>query len=285
MSSCANCDKGEGSDLKACTCKLVKYCNRECQIAHRSQHKKECRKRAAELHEEALFKQPPIKEDCPICMIPLPTIHSGTVYSECCGKFICSGCVNAVQYAEKDVDFICPFCRTPKYTSDEEFLNRIMKRVEMNEITAINQLGLCYWRGENGVQRNFAKAVELWQTAVNLGSSEELMSISDCAAAHFNLGCAYINGNGVDKDEKKGKVSLGNISNWGRFRGKGQCCHVGRTRRQHRKGSEAPYDWSSRWGRRIVGHDEKIILSWECNKRSIWKGFTSLPIIPRCDKE
>ena len=75
----------------------------------------------------------------------------------------------------------------------------------MNEITAINQLGLCYWRGENGVQRNFAKAVELWQTAVNLGSPEELMSISDCAAAHFNLGCAYINGNGVDKDEKKAK--------------------------------------------------------------------------------
>ena len=35
---CANCGKGEESsgDLKACTaCKLVKYCNRECQIAHR----------------------------------------------------------------------------------------------------------------------------------------------------------------------------------------------------------------------------------------------------------
>ena len=37
----------------------VKYCNRECQIAHRPQHKKECKQRAAELHEEALFKQPP----------------------------------------------------------------------------------------------------------------------------------------------------------------------------------------------------------------------------------
>ena len=34
---CANCGKEEeGSvSLKACTaCKLVKYCNRECQIAH-----------------------------------------------------------------------------------------------------------------------------------------------------------------------------------------------------------------------------------------------------------
>ena len=53
---CANCGKGEdsSSSLKACTaCKLVKYCNRDCQIAH-PQHKKECRRRAAELHDEKL---------------------------------------------------------------------------------------------------------------------------------------------------------------------------------------------------------------------------------------
>jgi len=50
---CANCGKGEESanDLKACTaCKMVKYCNRECQIAHRPQHKK-AKKRAAEIHQ------------------------------------------------------------------------------------------------------------------------------------------------------------------------------------------------------------------------------------------
>ena len=51
MSTCANCGKGEESsiDLKSCAaCKLVKYCCRDCQIAHRPQHKKECKKRAAE---------------------------------------------------------------------------------------------------------------------------------------------------------------------------------------------------------------------------------------------
>ena len=59
---CANCGKGEEeiTSLKACVaCKIVKYCSRDCQKAHRPQHKKECRKRAAELHDEALFKQPP----------------------------------------------------------------------------------------------------------------------------------------------------------------------------------------------------------------------------------
>ena len=41
IDTCACCGK-EGSDgLKACmACKMVKYCNRDCQIAHRPQHKK-----------------------------------------------------------------------------------------------------------------------------------------------------------------------------------------------------------------------------------------------------
>ena len=71
--TCANCGKGEecSGDLKACTaCKMVKYCNRDCQISHRSQHKKECKKRAAELYDEKLFKETE-PEECPICMLPL----------------------------------------------------------------------------------------------------------------------------------------------------------------------------------------------------------------------
>ena len=72
MSSCANCGKGEedSDNLKTCNgCKMVKYCNAGCQKAHRPQHKGECKKRAVELHNEALFKQPPPNEECPICMI------------------------------------------------------------------------------------------------------------------------------------------------------------------------------------------------------------------------
>ena len=58
LDQCANCGKGEENNksLKTCTaCKAVKYCNRECQMAHRKQHKKECKKRAAAL----LFEQLP----------------------------------------------------------------------------------------------------------------------------------------------------------------------------------------------------------------------------------
>lgn len=56
------CGKAEEleAELKACiACKLVKYCSKDCCTAHQPQHKNECKKHAAELHDEALFRQPP----------------------------------------------------------------------------------------------------------------------------------------------------------------------------------------------------------------------------------
>ena len=124
ISICANCGKDEESSghLKFCAaCKSVKYCSRECQAAHRLQHKKECRKRAAELHDEKLFKVPPPNEDCPICMIQLPVLEMGRRYMPCCGKVVCSGCVHAVQIRSKGFG-LCPFCRTPTPSSSKEML-------------------------------------------------------------------------------------------------------------------------------------------------------------------
>ena len=60
LSVCANCGKGEeeSANLKSCAaCKLVKYCVRDCQATHRPQHKKACKKRAAEIYDEKLFKR------------------------------------------------------------------------------------------------------------------------------------------------------------------------------------------------------------------------------------
>jgi len=133
--TCANCGKGEEAsiDLKSCAaCKLVKYCSRDCQIAHRPHHKKACKKRAKEIHEEKLFEQPPPMEDCPICMQRLPSLLTGKVYMNCCGKVICSGCIHAVQsrVTKKEED-ICPFCRSPAPSSDKEYSKRFDKHVEL----------------------------------------------------------------------------------------------------------------------------------------------------------
>ena len=194
LTTCANCGKGEESvgDLKACTaCKLVKYCNRDCQVAHRSLHKKACKKRAAELHDIKLFKQPPPPEDCPICMLPVPSLDTGSKYKSCCGKRICSGCIHAVALRDGGVG-ICPFCRTPTPTA-KEIGERYKKRVEVGDAEAVHNLGSCYSDGRYGLPQDYNKALELWHQAGELGS----------APSYYNIGVAYHVGNGVERDEKK----------------------------------------------------------------------------------
>ena len=195
MTTCANCGRGEEStvDLKACTaCKMVKYCNRDCQIAHRPQHKKACKVRAAELRDEALFKQPPQNEDCPICFLRLPTLSSGWRHRTCCGKRICSGCIHAVN--KMDAERKCPFCRVPTPT-EQDGIKQITKRAETGDAEAITGLGYLYWRGSDGLPQDFERALELWHRAAELGH----------AGAYNNIGYSYWNGRGVERDEKKGK--------------------------------------------------------------------------------
>ena len=199
IDKCANCGKEDSDGLKACTaCKMVKYCNRDCQIAHRPRHKKACRKRAVELHDEALFKQPSPPEDCPICMIPIPSLHTGSKYKACCGKFICSGCIHAPVYDNLG-NIIgnggkkCPFCRTPEHTSDQEVIERAKKRVEAGDAHGMFNLGWCYCQGLYGLPQDLMKALELWHRSGELG----------CAKAYGNIGTAYHFGRGVNEDEKK----------------------------------------------------------------------------------
>ena len=194
ISLCANCGKGEesASDLKECTaCKMVKYCNRDCQIAHRPQHKKACKKRAAELHDEKLFKQPPPNEECPICMLLLPSLDTGSKYRGCCGKMICSGCIHAVKIRDGGAG-LCPFCRAPTPTP-KEMIEQMKKRMEADDAKAMHNLGCCYYHGSDGLRQDHAKALELYHRAGELGY----------AGSYHNIGCAYYEGNGVERNEKK----------------------------------------------------------------------------------
>ena len=169
------------------------YCNAACKKKHRHKHKKECERRVAELHDEKLFKQPPPLEDCPICMIRLPLLLTGKTYMNCCGKIICCGCIYAVQSrATKKEHDICPFCRTPPPGTDEEYIKQYKKRVDLNDALAISCLGNYYSLGQFGLPQNHAKALELWHRAAELGSAE----------AYFGIAHAFMNGRGVERDEK-----------------------------------------------------------------------------------
>ncbi|EJK61586.1 hypothetical protein THAOC_17901 [Thalassiosira oceanica] len=195
--ACANCGK-TGSDtvkLKSCTaCRLVKYCGVDCQRVHRKQHKKECKQRAAELKDEQLYSQGqerPEGDFCPICTLPIPlSIEDHSVFAVCCMKRVCDGCNWA---AQKRGMFDCAFCRTPIPANDADTLAMIQARVAKKDPEAIYYLGMKYFHGELGLQKDRKKAVELLTEAAELGSVEVL----------FSLGNAYRLGEGVQKDMAK----------------------------------------------------------------------------------
>ena len=197
VEACANCGK-HGSDtvtLRNCAaCRLVKYCGVDCQRAHRKQHKKACKQRAAELKYEQLYSQGherPEGDFCPICTLPVP-IPTGqhSVFVICCMKTICDGCIMAV---EKRGMLNCPFCRTPRPGNETDELAMIQARVEKKDPAALNHLGKNYFFGDLGLQKDARRSVELLKEAAELGSIEAL----------FNLGTAYEHGNGVREDEAK----------------------------------------------------------------------------------
>jgi len=220
-SCCAECGGEEGGviSLKACkSCWLVKYCNVNCQRNHWPTHKKECKLRAAELHDEALFKDPPAKKDCPICFLPMParllscmTLPPATIssvpifdfaqaneelaredmehYYSCCGKYICGGCLHS--FVESGNEETCPFCKSEIDKTDGERVEEIMKRVEANDAASMMVLGAYYHHGRLGLLQDRERAIELWTRAAELGSSK----------AHYQLGCIYHEG-GDSKKEK-----------------------------------------------------------------------------------
>ena len=87
----------------------------------------------------------------------------------------------------------CPFCRTPVHESIEEYMERLQKRVELDDADAIRNLGCFYRNGEFGLPQDYVKALELFIRAGELGHAE----------AYCNTGYAYENGEGVEIDKKK----------------------------------------------------------------------------------
>jgi len=204
---CANCGK-EGDKNTCSKCNMVKYCNAVWKKVHKKKHKKECEeyvklaaenhneelRLAAEKHDIELFKETPSQYgDCPICFERLPILETGR-YKTCCGKTICSGCVYAPVYDNQGnvvAEKTCAFCRTPTPTH-EEMLEREKKRVELDDPIAKYNLGIDYRDGTCGYPKDYKKALELWHRAGELGY----------AKAYNNIGSAYDNGQGVERDKK-----------------------------------------------------------------------------------
>ena len=155
-----------------------------------------------EISDAELFKQPPPREDCPICFMRLPFLNTGWRYMSCCGKEICSGCFYAQVYDNQGnivAKRVCPFCRTPTPTSKNEAIKREKKRVDLGDPMAIYNTGMYYRDGTNGFPQDHTKALELWHRAGELG----------CARAYISIGYAYDKGRDVEVDKEKAKHFYG----------------------------------------------------------------------------
>ena len=139
-------------------------------------------------------KQPSLlNEECPICCLILPWLATGRRYMECCGKIICSGCCHAPLYdnwGKVILEKKCPFCRNTAPKSDEENMERHEKRAQVNDATAIRNLG-CFSANQN--PRDYKRALEFFHRAAKLGNIE----------AYCDIGNAYFDGEGVEKDQRE----------------------------------------------------------------------------------
>eukprot|EP00985_Skeletonema_marinoi_P020388 scaffold12116_cov117-Skeletonema_marinoi.AAC.1 len=196
-SCCASCGIAGVDDikLKKCTdCDLVRYCSDECQKKHKPKHEEACKKRAAELRDELLFKQPESSHlgDCPICMIPLPIDLSKSIMMNCCSKMICNGCSHANDLRIVGALKQCPFCRFEP-SADKAVYKRRMERIKANDPVAMRQEGT-----ENYHKENYISALKWFKKAVELGDVE----------AHGRLASLYHEGQGVEKNRVKTKYHM-----------------------------------------------------------------------------
>ena len=150
------------------------------------------------ISDDELFRDPPPKEDCSICMLPMPFANElcgvKTIYMPCCGKTLCKGCVISAEKEmnEGNMKRWCPFCRLILPERKKEFMKRIKKRMDVNDAQAYLQIGLNYYHGLTGLTQDREKALELFNKAAELGSIE----------AYFNIALTTARGEVIGSPEK-----------------------------------------------------------------------------------
>jgi len=222
-------------------------------------------------HDKELFKQPPV-EDCPICFLRIPILRTGNKYMTCCGKRVCSGCTYAVEETRNTSIPLCPFCRTPAPTSEEEANERMDKRVDADDAIAAHLLGFDYTNGTGGYPQDYTKALEMWHRAVELGYYQ----------AYGCIGSAYSNGHGVEVDKKKTKHYLELAAIAGCVQSRFNLGIAERNRGNFDRALKH-YIIAARGGDAdtLKNIQEMYSTKWTCNKRRLQKSFTIISNILR----
>ena len=126
------------------------------------------------------------REECPICLLPLPIKEGQIVFMPCCGKDICKGCIckqkmndvkNGTAHEQK-----CAFCRQ----SPPNIVKAIKKLMKKNNPDAFMCMAFKHKLGEDGVLQSDTKALEMFIRAAELGHANAFEKLG----YHYQCGIA-----------------------------------------------------------------------------------------------
>ena len=135
-------------------------------------------------HEEKdVFAPISKREDCPICLVPMPAVDYSLKYATracfpCCSMQICKGCIFAQTQAR--VNLACPFCRAPIKHSKNDGLKMVRQRAEANDPEALHDLAKSYAEEDDkcDVQQDCIAAMQLYLQAAELGNVASIIDIA-----------------------------------------------------------------------------------------------------------
>ena len=157
-------------------------------------------KAQAETKDVDLFAPIPKREECPICIIPLPlNDHEVVFMSSCCGKRVCMGCIHqniSTEIKNKGkqrsrAEMKCAFCRQSP-SSGQQTIKVLKKLMKKNIPQAFMDMAERYRDGEEVFQSD-TKSLEMRIRAAEVGH----------ANGYMHIGKHYSQGTAVVQDESK----------------------------------------------------------------------------------
>lgn len=169
------------------------------------------------------------RPSCPICRLTMPIHKNEQYYLPCCGRSICIGCeeeddekyeedwerrnIAAARAAECELlsgakngfhatvsrgPHKCPLCNENFHADDDQFNERIDKRIILGDGAAMAIRAFSIFDGNCNQQKDQAKSFEMFQRAYEMG---------DVHSA-WHMGMSYYHGQGVEKSMEKSNEIL-----------------------------------------------------------------------------
>jgi len=147
-----------------------------------------------------LFAPLPEREECPICMIPLPFKEGEIVFKLCCGKMICVGCVHKSLNTDRkngvpDHKLKCVFCQQKLISISNNNIKLIKKLMKKKNPEAFIAMAGSYRIGKEGVIQSDTRSLEMYICSAELGH----------ARAYAKVASYYKEGIAVEQDMSKAR--------------------------------------------------------------------------------